>query len=460
MLRQSLLLLSGNASAALLSLIRNLLIARLLSVADYGIAATLALVMTLIEMATALGLQAQIIQSHEGDDPDFQASLQGVQMLRGALAALILYFAAGALAAFLNLPDLAWAYQIVALVPLLSGLVHFDIYRLNRKMRFAPLLLSTTFPLLLTLALVWPLVEWLGDWRVMLVLILVQVAALTLTSHIVAERRYRLAFEARRIRQSLTFGWPLLINNALLFLVFQGDRALVARELGPEVFAIFSMGVTLTLTPTLVLGKSLQTLLLPRLSSEQDPVRFERLATITQQAAILNALILLLGVFFLGEPVIALVLGAKYLPLVPIIGALAAVQALRVLKTGGNIVALSRGQTGNAMISNLFRAATLPLVWLTLVQGGGLGAVIALAALGETLGYGASLILVRWRLRQRLWPLLAPLLCTVLVMALVADITPILPQAIKALLVLTLAATTLATIPELRGWALRQLGKR
>ena len=261
------------------------------------------------------------------------------------------------------------------------------------------------------------------------------------------------------MRQSLGFGWPLLINNMLLFLTFQGDRALVVRELGPEILAIFSMGVTLTLTPTLVMSKSLQSLLLPRLSKEQDPARFDRLALITQQGAILSALVLLLGIFFLGAPMVALVLGEKYTPLVPILGALAGVQALRVLKTGGNTVALSRGQTGNAMISNVFRVATLPFVWIALVRGAGLETVIALAALGEILGYAASLTLVRLRLGQKLLPLAAPLFCTVIVTALVAGVGPDVSRAATVLLVLGFAAATLVTTSELRSWILQRLHK-
>ena len=457
MFRKILLLLSGNAVTSLLSLARNLLIARMLSAEDYGIAATFALVMTLIEMATALGLQAQIVQSRDGDDPDFQAALQGFQALRGVISSVILFLGAGAAANFLNLPELTWAYRVVALVPLCSGLIHFDIYRLNRGMRFGPLMLTNTAPVLLTLLMVWPMVWWLGDWRVMLGLILTQAATMTLMSHLVAERRYRLVLDASRMRQSMGFGWPLLINNALLFLGFQGDRALVARELGPEVLAIFSMGVTLTLTPTLVMTKSLQNLLLPPLSTQIDPVQFDRLATVALQAAILSALVLLLGVYFFGGPIVQLVLGPKYLELVPILGALAGVQALRVLKTGGNTVALARGQTGNAMISNVFRVGTLPFVWLALLRGAGLESVIALAALGEALGYAASIALVRWRLGQRLLPLAAPLTFTLSVMALVAGLNPVWLDEMTPFAVLALACAALATTSELRYWFMRRL---
>ena len=455
MFRKTMLLLGGNATASLLSLIRNLLIARLISVEDYGIAATFALIMTLVEMATALGLQTQIVQSQKGDDPAFQSALQGFQALRGVISAVILFFAAGAIADFLNLPEIAWAYQMVALVPLLGGFVHFDIYRLNRELRFGPLLWTSTVPMAVTLALVWPLVSWLGDWRVMLVIVVVQSATMMCMSHVVAQRPYRARLHPPTMRQNLSFGWPLLINNGLLFLVFQGDRALVVREMGPEVLAIFSMGVTLTLTPTLVMAKSINNLFLPRLSTEQDTNRFHRLVITTLQGAMLNASVMLLGIFFLGKPMIEWVLGEKYLALVPILGALAGVQALRVLKTGGNVVALSRGHTSNAMISNIFRVLTLPVIWVALQNGAGLGTVIALAAVGEALGYAAALLLVWWRVEKRLGAVILPLIFTFALMVVVAGLLPVSGTALITL-VLVLFVAQIASMSILREWLLRR----
>jgi len=75
MLRTAFVILSGNAATSLLLLVRNLVIARLISVEDYGIAATFGIVMALIEMASYLGMQQQIVQSKDGEDPRFQASL-------------------------------------------------------------------------------------------------------------------------------------------------------------------------------------------------------------------------------------------------------------------------------------------------------------------------------------------------------------------------------------------------
>lgn len=416
MFRSALLILSGNAAASVLLLVRNLLVARLISVEDYGIAATYAIAMAVVEMASALGLQQQIVQSKEGDDPRFQNALQGFQVLRGVIAGGILFLAAGWIADFLHVPHLAWAYQLIALVPVMTALQHFDIHRLHRQMRFWPTVLTHALPALISLAAVWPLDLWFGDHRVMLYAILIQFGLMMVVSHLVAERRYGLVFDRSIMARSLAFGWPLLVNGILLFAVFQGDKLIVGRELGLETLAILAMGITLTLTPTLVMAKSAQNFFLPQLSKTEDPARFAHLAQVTLQVSLVNGTLLVWGVVAVGGPFVLWVLGEKYSDLVPILTWLAILQGIRVFKAGPSVVALARGHSGNAMWANLVRVATLPLIWWVVRQGGTLEHVIWMATAGEVAGFALALWLVRARTGISLRPMLGPLLGTALLL--------------------------------------------
>jgi O-antigen/teichoic acid export membrane protein len=432
MLRKAALVLSGNAAAALLTLARNLLVARLIPVADYGIAATLAVAMAVVEMVSALGLQQQIVQAREGEDARFQAALQGFQLLRGLLAAAALLALAQPLAAFLRIPGAAWGYMALAAVPVLNALQHFDIHRLTRAQRFGPLLLTGVVPAALSLAAVWPLARWLGDWRAMLGALLLQAALAAAVSHLVAERPFRIVLDRAEMRRSLRFGWPLLLNGALLFLVFNGDKLIVGRLLGMEALAVFAMGVTLTLTPTLVMARSAQNLFLPRLSAAArgtpaGAARFHDLALAAQQAAFLNGALIALAAALAGRPLVALLLGAKYAALLPLVGLFGVLHALRVWKTAPAVIALARGQTGNALAANLPRVVALPLAWAALAGGGGLAAVLWIAIAAETAGYAVAAGLARWRGGLRLRPALPALAAAAALLA--AAAAPALPGA-------------------------------
>ena len=395
MLRSALLILSGNAFASLLLLLRNLLVARMIPVADYGVASTFAVAMAVVEMASAFGLQQQIVQAKEGDDPHFQAALQGFQVLRGVFSGVVLFLIAGPMAQFMGIPEVTWAYRLLALVPVLNALTHFDIHRLNRQMVFWPMLLTGAVPALISVLVLWPLAQWYGDWRVLLYSILVQSVLGAVVSHAVARRPYRLAFDGDIIARSLRFGWPLLANAVLLFLVFNAERLIVGRELGMTVLAVFSMGLTLTLTPTLVLAKSVQNFLLPQLSAAHGEAEFKRLSFAAMQLVLLMGLGFVLVVLLVGVPVTHFLLGDKFNALLPLLFGFAIQQAMRVLKAGPAIVALARGRTANAMIANLVRVSVLPLCWYVAVTSGDVATILWIATVAEILGHLVAVWLLR-----------------------------------------------------------------
>ncbi len=410
MFRSALLILSGNAFASLMMLVRNLLVARLISVEDYGIAATFAISMAIVEMMSTLGLQQLIVQDTKGNDPKLQSGLQGFHLMRSVFSAAVLFFLAHPIAQFLGIPEIAWAYQVLALVPLLNGLTHFDIYRRQRQMVYLPSILSTTLPAVLSVLLVWPLYEYFGDFRVMLYAVMVQAIGTVVFSQITASRRYSLSFDRSIILRSLNFGWPLLVNNILLFAVFQGEKLIVGREMGMEALAIFAMGFTLTMTPTLVIARSTQSFFLPQLSAaKDDPERFQHLAMATMQTSLVNGLFVLAGMVLLGAPIVHFLLGAKFDALIPFLIWLSILQAARIFKTGSSTVALSQGRTSNAMISNMFRAASLIPSWYVAASGGELLTIIWIATLAELCGFAAAVGLVGTRVGVKLGKMAAPI---------------------------------------------------
>lgn len=415
MFSKAMFILTGNAFGSLMLLIRNLAVARLVSVEDYGIAATFAISMAIVEMASGLGLQQLIVQDKKGEDPTLQAGLQGFNVLRGIFSGVALFLLAHPIARFLGIPDVAWAYQVLALVPVIRGFEHFDIYRLNRSMEFGPLIMTKTLPALISVLSIWPLYLIYGDYQVMLYAVLVHWVLTLATGHVMAKRAYQLRFTKAVMKKGLHFGWPLLINNIILFAVFQGDRLIVGRELGMEVLAVFSMGITFTLTPTLVSASSEQQFFLPQLSSARtDPARFTPLAIAVMQASFVSALLLVLGISLFGAPVVALLLGPKYAALTALLPGLAVWQACRALKVGNTIVALSLAQTSNAMLANGVRLLAFPAVWYVLWTGGALQQILWIVILGELCAYVVSLWLVKRRAALPLRPVLAPLSCVLL----------------------------------------------
>ncbi|MCV2873764.1 oligosaccharide flippase family protein [Defluviimonas sp. WL0050] len=470
MLKKALMLVSGNAFGSALLLLRNLIVARLISPEDYGIAATFAISMSLVEMLSYLGLNQMIVVDKDGDDEHMQNALQGFQLLRGIFSSTVLFLIAVPYARFLDIEHVAWAYQVIALIPLISGLQHYDMHRLKRHLKFGPSVIAQAVPPLVSVLALWPLALIFDDYRIMLVALLVQAVALVALSHLTAERRYRLQFDIAIMRSATKFGWPLLLNGILLFGVFNGERLIVGRELGMGQLAIFSMAMTLTLTPTLVLAGACQSLFLPQLSGALDkPGSFRWLGVASIEAGLAIGLLLILGVVLLGGPLVHLLLGDKYLPILNILVPIAVVQAIRVMKSGSSTVALAKKMSGNSAVSNLFRVISLPVSWVALIQTGEVMMVIYIAMAAEVLGYLVSVYLVVKRTELTLSPLIVPSVVAALtcIAALVSDwnyppephLGPHLQHG-SMWLVVACGLTSLALMSNLRGYLIRTLLRR
>lgn len=416
MFRSAFLILSGNTLASLLLLVRSVVIAHLISVSDFGVASTFALALSIIEMVSALGVQQQIVQHADGDDPRFQNTLHGVQGVRAIINSMLLFLLAGPIAGFFNVPDAAWAYRVMALVPLLTGLVHLDPHRMNRRMEYRHTLAISVISALVSVLAIWPLSHFFTDYSLMLYIVVIQSLTAFVLSHILAERPYRWAFDRAVIRESLRFGWPVILGAILLFLVFNGERLIIGRQLGMGALAVFSMAFSLVLTPTLVLEGSAQSFFLPQLSAARDDrERFVHLSMATLQCFLMLGAVTLIGVALLGAPVVHLLLGPKYAAALPILTWLAILQGIRVTKAGSSAITLAQGHSETGMVSSLMRVALMPVAWYVTTLGGSLLEVIWIGCAGEIVGFIASLALARYRLKLALGPVL-PALGAVVVM--------------------------------------------
>lgn len=451
---------SGNLSNAILVMARNIIVARLISLEDYGIATTFVLAMTLVEMMSALGLQQQIVQAKNGDDPAFQAALQGFHLLRGCLNGVFLFLMAAPIASYFGAPETTWAFRVIALVPVIAGFMHFDMHRLSRQMNFLPSMLSTFLPALATLLAVYPLYLMFDDYRILLFAIMTQQVVMLVMSHLVAKRPYRLRLDRAVMGRSLRFGWPLLVNGALMYAVFNGERIIIGGELGLEALALFGMAMSLTLSPTLVMSKSAMSFLLPQLSAAIGKDPYSGLAMATFQMHLVLGNVLVLCVVLLGGPFLHIVLGLKYAAAIPLLTWLAIMQAFRVYKGACSVVAMAAAHTENAMIANIVRVALLPVAWLVVVSGGDLLDLILIGIAGEAIGFAIGLALALWRQSLPLRPLMVPMAVSALVL-LVAGFQAYhqvgwAPDMVIVLVLVVLSALSVLVMPELRGYVRRR----
>lgn len=468
MIRKAINVVSGNAMGSLLSLVRNLAVARLVDPESYGIASSFAICMSIVEMVSFLGINQLMVVDRDGDEPHFQAAMHGFQILRGVFSSLMLFLVAGLFARFMGFPQATGSFQLLALVPLVNGFQHYDPHRLRRHLNFGPTSLSSWVPPLVSVLSLLPIIHFITDYRVMLVAIFVQALGLVAVTHLSAERRYQVTLDPALIRRAARFGWPILLGSILIFGVYNGEKMIVSRQLGVVALAYFTMAFTLTSTPTLVLASSFQALFLPRLSATRaTPEAFQRLCLSATEAGLLIAILLLLGTALVGAPLAHLLAGDKYLPILAMLVPMSVAHAIKSARAGAEMITLAIEKVPIATLGSLMRVLSMPVSFWLAGRMGDAMVVIWAAALVEL---AASVLVMGLTARAAAIDLGAARLPMLLTLALavlcLADNWLFQPEpSFRAQLhlfqipLLALGLWALWSLSELRTFALSQLGR-
>jgi O-antigen/teichoic acid export membrane protein len=393
----------GQVAMQISSFLRNIILARLISPADFGIAAIFGMSLQMIEVLSNVATEMLLVQAPDGDDERLQGTAQLIRAARGVGNGLIIFALAWPLARLFGVPQATWAFRCLALVPLSRGVFHLDMSRLQRHMRFAPSAISDAGSSWFATIVIVPLAFYLRDYSAMLWALVIQVAGATVASHLLAERRYSWAWDRGYWRRMVSFGWPLMINGVLMLGIFEGDRLIIgsARRLFPlSSFSLTDLGVysaafSLTMAPTLFIANISASLFLPLLSTVQEIAsQFQRRYVACLEAVCLAASVISILFITAGGKLVSTIYGPRYAGAAAVIGWLGAMWALRIVRVAPTLAAMALGDTKNTMIANFARS--LALVGMAVAAATGMGLVwVAISGFaGEALALVASV----WRL--------------------------------------------------------------
>lgn len=360
--KSGMLVFGSNIIDAIIVLLRNILLARLLSVEDFGIAATFSIFVTLMDAAQTAGLNRIIVQAQDSQERRVLDSVHGIQVLLGLMTAVVILAVAWPYALALGTGGLVWAYVVLAAVPVIRAFCNLDSYRQQREGRFGPTVARQLIPQVASLAAVWPAFLWLGDYRAMLVSILVQQIVLLGVTNLTSAQPFAIRYDRQISARVFRFGWPLFVNALLMFFVANGDRMIVSNQFGLTALGWFSIAFMLTLMPTMMIARSLQTLMLPAMAKVQD-----NLPQLQRQNDLLASLVMLILVGFVGffalfgELILVHIFGEKFRPAEPFLVLLAIMQGIRLVRAVPALTAMATAETKNPLYTNIVRGLAIPV---------------------------------------------------------------------------------------------------
>ncbi len=393
----------GNGVSALSSFLRNIIIARLISVEDFGIASLFALTMAAVEVAGNLSVDKIIIQDKNGNDEQFQSSGHAFIVIRGFISGLLLFLSAKYVADFFNVPETAWAFQVLALISIIKGFLHLDFARFQREMNFLPIVLIETLPQIIILLLSIPLALWLNSYAAVVWLLLINAILYVVLSHVYAKRKYSIRWNRSDIARMYKFGWPLLINGILMLIILQGDKAIVGRSYSMEVLGWYSAAFIITLSPALIITKIIYSLMLPWLSKARADVKiFTDGSLLAINYCLITGLLLSFFYSLFGSELIIFLFGSNYADGGKIVALLAFMQFVRIAKAGPILIAMSVGETKNPMFSNFVRGFAFLIAILFAWYGTDVITIVIIGLLGELAAFFISMRLLLKNVNSKL----------------------------------------------------------
>lgn len=309
---------SSNGLNAVLKIVVLIVLARLLSPADFGIVSAALIVIGFSAIFSQLGLGPALVQRTQLE-PRHISTAFAASVIIGLLLAGVIWVTAPDIARFFHMENsvdvlraLAWIFPIKGLSGVAECLV-------QRDLKFRWLATRDVLSYGLGYGLVGIALAWAG-WGVWSLVIAQMTQTVLNTAILLAVRppALRPLPSWRAFVELMNFGAGFTAARVANFMANQGDNLVVGRVLGPQALGIYTRAYQLMAVPTTLFGDVLDRVLFPTMAKVQnDP---PRLAAAYLQAVASIALVMLpIGVVMtvLAPEVVVTLLGPKWVDVIP-----------------------------------------------------------------------------------------------------------------------------------------------
>lgn len=300
-----------------ISFLVSILLARILAPSDYG---TIALILVFINLANVIidgGFNQALIQKKEISEIDF-SSIFCVSFAFSVLIYMLLFIAAPTISAFYSMPQMTSIIRVLALSMPFYAINSIQRAILSREMQFKQLFKSSLIATITTGAIgIGMAYKGYGVWA-LVCSNMASVIIITFVMFFTVKWRPQFQFSKDSFSKLFGFGWKIFASNMLISLFVNTRSLIIGRLYTPQMLAFFDRGKQF---PTIIMDNinaSLQSVLFPAFSSEQD--KREHVKVMVRRSIKTSSLIifpLMLGLFVIAKPLIGLLLTDKWADAVP-----------------------------------------------------------------------------------------------------------------------------------------------
>jgi len=306
-----------NGGAQAVQFVVAILLARLLTPAEYGVVGIIMIFITIANVFVQSGFSTALVQKKNADASDF-SSVCYFELVLSVVLYGILYLAAPVIAAFYNIAELKEIVRVLAIVLFPGAVISVQTAYVSRNMEFKGLFLSTLAASLISGAVsIGMAMAGFGVWAMVGQQIIYYFALMIVLFFTVSWKPAKL-FSIGKLRTLFSFGWKLLCAS-LLDTVFNNLYGLLIGKIyNEELLGSYNRGEQFPKLIATNLGAAIQAVLLPAFSAKQDDMKEVR--GMVRKAIQLSSFVvlpMLLGLFAVADTLVLVLLGEQWLICVP-----------------------------------------------------------------------------------------------------------------------------------------------
>jgi len=361
-----------NSSGRLLRTIRTIVIARVLAPDDLGLFGVALLSMGLLETFTQSGFHAALIQRPGGID-DYLDAAWTVQLLRGFVLSMTLLAGAPLVAAFFDAPEAAGIVRALALVMLIGGLSNIGVVYFDRELQFRERFVFRSVPQLADLVVSATAAIVLRNvWALVLGLVATEVVKV-IASYVAHPYRPRLSSDWRKARELFRFGVWVFASSMLVYLMLNLDDIMVGKVLSTADLGYYQLAFSISALVSTQMTSAVIQVAFPALSMVQNDLpRLRRGYLRTLQLVAVVAIPFAGGLWFIGPQMVEVLLGSRWLPLLPAFEVLVLWGLIRSLGSTSNPLLKAVGKPHIVTAVQLATVAMLAATVYPLTKSGGI----------------------------------------------------------------------------------------
>lgn len=326
-------------SVKALGLVISIILARMLTPDDFGQVAILMIFINLSHTLIHSGFNTSLVQKKETEEIDYTTTFY-ISLVLAIIFIVILYLLAPIIGAFYESPSLVLPLRVYSLSLLFGAFNSVQQVRMQKKMRFRSMMICSLAATVIS-GVLGVVLAYLnaGIWA-LIAYYFSNVIATSVIMLFVEKWWPKLMFSVESAKSLFGFGWKILISSLLCSLYADVRSFIIGKKFSTDMLGYYTRGQQFPNIIAMTLDNSIQSVMLPALSSVQD-TKFQLKAMLRKSLTMGAWLILpaMVGLAAISKSFVVVFLTEKWLPCV-IFMQLICIAEAKIPFTSSNLIAL------------------------------------------------------------------------------------------------------------------------